>query len=167
MECVGNAHLLCLHHPLSLSSFNAALSCQKYQSSWPDEIGKVQLTRRCVEAAKEDWWDSGVGQCVQGHKAKKDDGKKAEVQGKVWKEARRLLHENTEETLRRGVEQSCTIEIGSTMGKGGNRTCVVDSGAWKGCDVSPIHLSCARLGSVVFVENLVTYHANVGRPHGC
>ena len=79
-----------------------------------------------------DWWKSGVGQCIQGKKAEKDDAKKAAKTGKLGKEGKRLLEESVKIVQERKVEKSCTIDIGEV----GKRRCVVDGGVWTGCDVS-------------------------------
>ena len=137
LECAGNAILLCLFEHLPLPDFLGILACQNFQTPFPGDIGKVSLARQCAEASKVDWWGSGVGQCVQGKKAKEDDGKKAEEEEeKIGKEGGRLLRDNAAETQRRGIERACRIEIGSTLVQGGQRVCVVDNHTWAGCDVS-------------------------------
>lgn len=137
LECIGNAHELCLVKHLDPAQWYAALACLNFESPFPGKIGDVELTRRCVEATKLDWWGSGVGQCIQGKKAKKDDGQKAKKTNHLGKEARGLLLENVARTEQTSVTKSCTIVIDSTAGRGStNRTCVIDGGAWIGCDVS-------------------------------
>lgn len=143
LECVGNAHELCLVKHLDPAQWYAVLACLNFESPFPGKIGDVKLTRRCVEATKLDWWGSGVGQCIQGKKAKKDDGQKAKKANHLGKEARGLLLENVARTEQTSVTKSCTIVIDSTAGRGStNRTCVIDGGAWIGCDVS-----CSELES--------------------
>jgi hypothetical protein len=58
--------------------------------------------------------------------------------GELGKEGRELLLQSARIVEDRGVEKSCTIEIGSTGKKGtnGQRRCIIDGGTWKGCDVS-------------------------------
>ena len=142
-ECLGNAHELCLTSHLPLEHWYPTLACLNYQSPFPGDIGQARLARQCVEAAKVDWWESGVGQCILGHKARKDDGKQAEKDGKIGKEALGLLKENVRLTEKKGVTTSCTIEIG-------NRShCVVDGGTWLGCDVSWLF---PKLGKEGFVD---------------
>ncbi len=119
---MGNAHQLCLHRHLPLSTFYANIACQNYQD-FPGDIGKLSLTRRCANATKVDW-SAGVGECIEG-------GKK----GKLGEEAKRLFKKNVERTIEANVTTSCTVRIASTT-KGGYRQCVVDGGVWRGCDVS-------------------------------
>ncbi|ORX37382.1 hypothetical protein BD324DRAFT_625933 [Kockovaella imperatae] len=134
IECLGNAQHLCLFEHLPLQTFVAVLACENFESSFPGDIGSVAYTRHCAEASKVDWWQSGVGQCIQGKKAKKDDGKKATKKGILGKEAKELLQSNAEITWSRNITRACTIEIGSTLRTGGKRTCVVDDHIWTGCD---------------------------------
>jgi hypothetical protein len=131
-ECAGNIHDLCLQKHLDLPDFYASLTCQNFQSPFPGKIGDVALTRRCAEASKVDWWGSGVGGCILGHKAEKDDGKTAIEKGKLGKEGRKLLKKSIKTTERNNVTKSCTIDIGEP----GKRRCIVDDGKWWGCDVS-------------------------------
>lgn len=123
LECVGNAHQLCLHAHLPLSTFYANLACQNYQH-FPGDIGKLSLTKQCAEASKVDWMGSGVGGCIEGRR------------GRLGKEAKKLFKENAEETIAENVTTSCTVSIRSPSSKTGFRRCVVDGGVWKGCDVS-------------------------------
>lgn len=120
-------------HVNDVSTFFATLQCLNYDK-FPGDIGKVALSRRCVETNKLDWWESGVGRCIQGRKAHQDDGKKAAKREKLGREARRLMLANVARTEKRGVIRSCTMEIATTLKKD-RRVCVVDEGVWKGCDV--------------------------------
>jgi hypothetical protein len=124
-ECRGNAHDLCLQAYLPLEQWYAAVTCQNFQSPFPGRIGEVDLTRRCVEASKVDWWESGVGDCVEG---------KGKSQ-KLGKEARRLFGESVARSESLNVTNSCTVDIGEP----GKRRCVVDDGKWVGCDVSGVN----------------------------
>lgn len=146
LECLGNAHELCLHAHLPLSTFYATLACMNYQD-FPGDIGKVELTRRCAETNKVDWWGSGLGQCIEGkHNGTSTGTDMGEARtraekGKGWKkliakEGHRRLLSSVKSTQEAGVTTSCTIEITSSVVQGGKRVCVVDAGVWKGCDVS-------------------------------
>lgn len=143
LECIGNAHQICLQEHLDTATFYANIACQNYEN-FPGDIGKLALTRRCAETNKVDWWKSGVGQCIQGKKAEHDDGKKAAEKGKVGKEARRLLLDNVKNTLARGEKSTCVIEI-ATSKKQQRRRCKVDHGVWTGCDVSQYTLGGIQL----------------------
>lgn len=147
-EAYGNAHQLCLYNHVPLTQFWAAVECMNFPSSFPKDIGTVGFTRQCAETVGVDWWGSGVGKCVEGKKrmgkVKKDKETQAEEKEGyyVGKEGRKLLLENIRETEKTGVTTSCTIEIGSTLVPEGKRTCVVDGGVWKGCDVSSLFPFC-------------------------
>lgn len=123
-ECLGDAHQLCLHKYLSLQDFYANIACQNYQS-FPGHIGSLDLTRQCADASGVDWKEGGVGRCIE---RKQKYG--------LGIEGRKLLRENVKRTVESGVKKSCTVLIGSTMVKGGERRCAVDGGVWQGCDVS-------------------------------
>lgn len=127
-ECLGNAHQLCLQKHLPLPTFYASIACQNFQH-FPGDIGTVAFTRRCLEATKTDWWESGVGRCVEGKRSKKHKA------GHVGKEARKILLENVAETAKTNITRSCTVQIASSE-PDSPHTCVVDGGVWKGCDVS-------------------------------
>ena len=94
-----------------------------------------------METAKVDWWESGVGECIQGkqaeHEAEAGDG----AEYALGKGAHRLLLRNVKDTADKGVIKSCTVEIESTLVKARKRICLVDGGVWTGCDVSPFHVS--------------------------
>jgi hypothetical protein len=146
LECLGNAHELCLHAHLPLSTFYATLACMNYQN-FPGDIGKVELTRRCAETNSVDWWGSGLGKCIEGnHNGTGTEIDMAEARtrtekGRGWKkliakEGHRRLLSSVNTTQEAGITTSCTIEIASSVVQGGKRVCVVDAGVWKGCDVS-------------------------------
>ena len=137
LECLGNAHQLCLHKHLSLEDFYANVACQNYQSL-PGEIGHVEYTKQCAKASSVDWEESGVGRCIE-HEQKHGLGK----------EARGLLRDNVRDTAERNVSMSCTIVIASTMVRGGERRCVVDGGVWTGCDVSLISFRCGDARRII------------------
>ena len=138
LECIGNAQELCLYHHLPLSTFYPILSCLNFQSPFPDQIGHVDIVQQCVKAAKVDWWESGIGECIQGKKPKNPH--KVIRNGELGEEARRRLLSSVKETANRGIEKSCTIEIESTLVKKRKRVCLVDDGVWIGCDVSYSHI---------------------------
>lgn len=147
LECIGNAHQLCLLEHLPLSTFYANIACQNYQD-FPGKIGTLGLTKQCAQASKVDWEGSGVGRCVEGKTKRVGDGheeggESVEVLGK---EARRLLKKSVKRTAKRGVSTSCTVVVKSTLVKGGERRCVVDGGVWKGCDVSSTRLLATPSG---------------------
>ena len=131
-ECRGNIHDLCLQRHVPLPEFYASVQCQNFETPFPGKIGDVALTRRCATASKVDWWGSGVGECILGKGARRDDGKRATKKGTVGEEGKRLLVESIGRTEAAGVTKSCTIDIGET----GKRRCIVDGGKWSGCDVS-------------------------------
>ncbi|KAI9638194.1 uncharacterized protein MKK02DRAFT_22219 [Dioszegia hungarica] len=112
LECVGNAHQLCLHKHLPLPTFYANLGCQNRDFA---DIGKLSLTKRCADASGVDWNASGVGACIEGS------------------EAEALLQNNLAQTIADGVTMSCTISIDSTIMRGARR-CTVDGGMWSGCN---------------------------------
>ncbi|KAK4685793.1 hypothetical protein P7C73_g4352, partial [Tremellales sp. Uapishka_1] len=122
LECIGNAHQLCLQQHLPLETFYAVLSCMDFTTPFPDQIGSLELTKHCAEIAGVNWDESGVGRCIEGKK------------GKLGKEAKRALWLNAKRTRETGVERSCTIEIQSTIVREKKRVCVVDGGVWTGCD---------------------------------
>ncbi|WVQ97627.1 hypothetical protein IAU59_004741 [Kwoniella sp. CBS 9459] len=153
LECLGNAHQLCLFNHLPLSKFSAVVDCQNYPSSFPGKIGTIESVKGCVDTVGADWVESGVAACIEGKGRSKGKGKTAMLQGeedqrsageaiamkkdkdpKLGKEARQLLRDNIRATNEKGVTTSCTIDIASTIVKGGQRRCVVDGGVWRGCD---------------------------------
>jgi hypothetical protein len=117
---------------------------------FPGDIGKVELTKRCAEASGVDWWESGVGQCIEGRRRPHlaAGGKNGRVNEDetpedrddthlpLGKEGHQRFLRNVRKTQRTGITTSCTIEIASSLAQGGKRICVVDGGVWKGCDVS-------------------------------
>ena len=132
IECLGDAHQLCFFEHLDTQAAYAAVSCQNFQD-FPGTIGKIALARRCTETVGADWWDSGVGECVQG----KNTTSAADELEPLGKEAKRLFKRNVRRTVEAGIHTSCTIEIGSTLIDEGKRYCVVDGGVWRGCNVRP------------------------------
>ncbi|OCF37663.1 hypothetical protein I316_00790 [Kwoniella heveanensis BCC8398] len=167
LECLGNAHQLCLFNHLSISDYSAIVDCQNYPSSFPKDIGTVESVKGCVETVGRNWEESGVGACIEGGKGQKKKKKAADKEAedrlaedhrrqddvpiydkqtkknkdkgsdpeyKLGKEARKLLKENIQATYDKGISTSCTIDIASTIVKGGQRRCVVDGGVWRGCD---------------------------------
>ncbi len=58
-----------------------------------------------------------------------------------------MLLRDVKKTQDSGVAKSCTIEIGSTLVKGGKRVCLVDGGVWTGCNVSDLHDDTVRCGA--------------------
>ena len=156
LECSGNAHQLCMNAHLALPQFYGALSCMNY-GRFPGAIGTLSLARRCVETAGGQWWETGLGRCIQGREAERQfriarRERIREIQPPVWameteadedeweakpeylgKQARRRLRRSVQLTKKRGVTKSCTIHIESTL-KTSPRTCIVDGGVWKGCD---------------------------------
>ena len=105
-----------------------------YQTPFPSDIGRTELARRCAKAVGVDWEKSGVGRCIEGKEGKREG---------LAKEGYELLRENVVMTNKENVTTSCTIQIESKVAKEGKRTCVVDGGVWKGCNVSPdSHRSC-------------------------
>ncbi len=157
LECAGNAHQLCVRAHAPLDKFYATLSCMNY-ANFPGAIGTVALTKRCATTAGIDWWRSGVGACIEGKEAQLA-GREAEREAWLmgipeelppvpewvdeWAEAaeldhlaeegRRRLRDSVKRTSKEGVTKSCTIRIASTL-KHTPRECMVDGGAWKGCD---------------------------------
>lgn len=127
LECLGNAHQLCMHKHLPLTDFYATLSCMDYQTPFPSDIGTIELAKRCAKTVGIDWEASGVGKCIEGKQGKREG---------LAKEGYELLWNSVDRTLRENVTKSCTIRIDSTIVKGGKRTCQVDDGVWTGCDVS-------------------------------
>ncbi|WVF70275.1 hypothetical protein IAT40_005064 [Kwoniella sp. CBS 6097] len=155
LECLGNAHQLCLFNHLPVSKFSAVLDCQNYPSSFPGNIGTIESVKGCVDTVGVDWVNSGVGACIEGKTKTKShteglpfveetfDGETntdehqqshEEKEPKLGEEAQQLLKESIRSTNEKGISTSCTIDIASTIVKGGQRRCVVDSGVWRGCD---------------------------------
>lgn len=99
-----------------------------YQTPFPSDIGRISLAKRCAKTVGVDWDKSGVGKCIEGTEGK--------LEG-LAKEGYELLRDNVEVTNKENVSTSCTIRIDSRVAKEGVRTCVVDGGVWKGCNVSP------------------------------
>ncbi|WVQ82718.1 hypothetical protein IAT38_004850 [Cryptococcus sp. DSM 104549] len=133
-ECLGNAHQLCWYEHLSLKQFVAAVECQNFPSSFPEDIGTVEFAKQCTETVGADWWESGVGECVEGKKKHGEEEEEVKGEYRVGKEGKKLLQENVKETEKTGITTSCTIQIDSTLVGSGQRTCVVDGGVWRGCD---------------------------------
>jgi hypothetical protein len=124
LECLGDAHQLCLLKHLPLSTFNDALSCMNYPSPFPTEIGHAGFAKSCVRAAR-GVWEGPVEECIEGKK------------GSLGREAEELLWESSKKTREMEVLRSCTIHIDTTVQAGKkHRTCMVDGGVWSGCDVS-------------------------------
>lgn len=129
---------------------------------FPGAVGAIAHTRKCVETNGMDYWRSGVGPCIEGHKRDRQSRHAQRVAAALgWggeqqpqlplldadeqldddmdpeplsKEARQRLRDSVRRTKDAGVEKSCTIRIASTLKRGGLRECVVDGGVWKGCD---------------------------------
>jgi len=156
IECAGNAHQLCLAEHLDLKQFYASLSCMNF-GSFPGAIGTVALTRKCAETNGVDWWQSGVGRCIQGQRAEREGRAARRLASREWNvqeaypavfdvddedaeleylahEARRLLRQSVRRTHKAEVTKSCTIDIASTIKHDRRRRCIVDGGVWKGCD---------------------------------
>ena len=102
------------------------MQCMNY-GTFPGAIGTLDLAKRCAKTVGVDWEQSGVGRCIEGKHPK---------EGKLGKQAKRLLVDNVKATIEQNVTTSCTIQIDSTLEPDGKRTCSVDDGVWKGCDVS-------------------------------
>ncbi|WWC58803.1 uncharacterized protein I303_101347 [Kwoniella dejecticola CBS 10117] len=147
IECIGNAHQICLYEHLPVDKAYAVVQCQNYPSTFPKEIGSVESIQKCVKTVGIDWVNSGVGKCIQGknfnqtletpqkHKGKdKPEGGGDDEVKLLGKEATQLLKRNIKEVYDKGITTSCTIDIDSTVNKAGKRRCVVDGGVWKGCD---------------------------------
>lgn len=98
-----------------------------YQTPFPSDIGKVDFAKKCAKTVGVDWEGSGVAKCVEGKEGKHEG---------LAKEGYELVHRNTEWARSKNVSTSCTIRIDSSISKEGRRSCVVDNGVWKGCDVS-------------------------------
>ncbi|KAK8866115.1 hypothetical protein IAR55_001266 [Kwoniella newhampshirensis] len=153
LECLGNAHQLCAYHHLPLDQFWAFVQCQNFPSSYPKDIGDPSFDRQCIETIGEQWWESGVGECIEGKLQHNDtasssfngDGDREEESVGLGKEGRRLLRKNIRHTEGSGVTKSCTIEIESTLVSAGKRTCEVDAGVWRGCDDGHTAADLARV----------------------
>jgi enoyl-CoA hydratase/carnithine racemase len=156
IECAGNAHQLCLQNHLDLSKFYAALTCMNY-GSFPGVIGSTALTRKCAETAGANWWKSGVGRCIQGQTAEREglaaqrqaakEKKGSEIYPREFDtddedasledlahEARRLLRQSVRRTIKNEVTKSCTIDISIGSAAKDRSRCIVDRGAWVGCE---------------------------------
>jgi hypothetical protein len=140
LECAGNAHQLCVRAHAPLDKFYATLSCMNY-ANFPGAIGTVALTKRCATTAGIDGWRSGVGACIEGKEARLA-GREAEREAWLtgvpeelppipevdeWAEAAELDHLAPEG--RKRLKESVKRTI-----KDAPRECIVDGGAWKGCD---------------------------------
>ncbi|WRT64355.1 uncharacterized protein IL334_001287 [Kwoniella shivajii] len=156
LECIGNAHQLCLLNSDTVSIKKAydIIQCQNYPSSFPKEIGTLQSIKECVRAERLDWYESGIGHCIEGKTKEEnrrwdememdfsfsrgpvvDDDDDDESTPKLGKRAKRLLLENIKQVYDKGIKTSCTIDIDSTIiSHQGRRRCIVDGGVWKGCD---------------------------------
>ncbi|KAG9091876.1 hypothetical protein FS749_016167 [Ceratobasidium sp. UAMH 11750] len=107
-ECAGNVHELCaVAHTSSHKEWWPFLRCLNYQGR--DQIGHLDVSRKCARIVGLDWDQSGIAACVEG-----DEGKS-------------LLRESLKYSKRNNIRTSCTMIIN------GRVRCIRDS-TWKECD---------------------------------